>query len=95
MGESERKNQIIEELVKKAFDNYDVDDSGFLERKEIQQLFQDTCRELDVPLIEDDTLDIIISRIDINNDGKLAWDEFRDVMKPIILKGIDPIDDSM
>merc|ERR1712111_42639 len=59
----------LETIVKKAFELYDTDKSGFLEREEIKKLLNDACAELGAPAITDAQLDEVIKTVDDNGDG--------------------------
>ena len=50
----------IEEIVRKAFEIYDTDKSGFLERDEIKKLLDDACGELGADEITEKQLDAVI-----------------------------------
>merc|ERR1712072_683839 len=53
----------LETIVKKAFELYDTDKSGFLEREEIKKLLNDACAELGAPAITDAQLDEVIKML--------------------------------
>ena len=74
----------IGEIVKKAFEIYDVDKSGTLERDEVKKLLNDACGELGADAITDDQLDAVISTVDDNNDGKISYDELFQIIAPIL-----------
>lgn len=54
-----------------AFKHLDYDDSGFIERKEIMKL---------VGCDNEDVVDYILSLVDKNQDGKISFEEFRNLM---------------
>jgi Ca2+-binding EF-hand superfamily protein len=74
----------IEEIVKKAFEIYDTDKSGFLERDEIKKLLDDACGELGADEITESQLDAVIQTVDANNDGKFSFDELNQIIGPIL-----------
>ena len=74
----------IGEIVKKAFEIYDVDKSGTLERDEVKKLLNDACGELGADAITDEQLDAVISTVDDNNDGKISYDELFQIIAPIL-----------
>ena len=74
----------IEEIVKKAFEIYDVDKSGTLERDEVKKLLNDACGELGADAITDEQLDAVISTVDENNDGKISFEELFQIIAPIL-----------
>merc|ERR1711988_2028783 len=65
----------LETIVKKAFELYDTDKSGFLEREEIKKLLNDACAELGAPAITDAQLDEVIKTVDDNGDGKFSFED--------------------
>ena len=77
-------DQEIGEIVKKAFEIYDVDKSGTLERDEVKKLLNDACGELGADAITDEQLDAVISTVDDNNDGKISYDELFQIIAPIL-----------
>lgn len=78
----------IKEIIKKAFDAYDEDGSGFLEKPEIRRLLDDACKELGTPIITEEHLNKIIDVVDNNADGKFSVDELSSIIKPILKKQI-------
>ena len=84
--DSSDPDNLLKEIIKKAFDAYDADGSGFLERMEIRRLLDDACKELGTPVISDVHLDKIIDAVDVNKDGKFSIDELSTVIKPILEK---------
>ena len=74
----------LETIVKKAFELYDADNSGFLEKDEIKKLLNDACSELGAPPITDAQLDEVIKTVDDNDDGKFSFDELYKIIGPIL-----------
>jgi Ca2+-binding EF-hand superfamily protein len=60
---------------KDAFDRLDSDNSGYIERSEIQELFKEAYggNEDDVPALE---IKAFLDFFDTNEDGKISWQEF-------------------
>ena len=81
--------QEIEEIVRKAFEIYDTDKSGFLERDEIKKLLDDACGELGADEITEEQLDAVIQTVDANNDGKFSFDELNQIIGPILRQNSD------
>lgn len=65
----------IKEIIKRAFEAYDKNNSGFLEREEIRRMLDDACKELGNPMISDDHMEKIIAVIDVSKNGKFSFDE--------------------
>ena len=80
----EEEDLKLKDIVKKAFDLYDEDKSGFLEREEIKKLLNDACGELGAPPITDQQLDEVIKTVDDNGDGKFSFEELFTVIGPIL-----------
>lgn len=57
--------------VREVFNHYDRDKSGVIEAKEFARL----CEALGVEL-EDDELQVGLSIVDSDNDGRITWNEF-------------------
>ena len=77
----------IEDIVRKAFEIYDVDKSGTLERDEVKKLLNDACGELGAESITDEQLDAVIATVDANNDGKISYEELFQIIAPILRQG--------
>lgn len=83
-NEEQQQENEIKEIIKKAFDAYDEDGSGFLEEQEIRRLLDDACKELGTPTITSEHLKKIIKVVDNNGDGKFSVDELSSIIKPIL-----------
>ena len=81
---SDPNKMRLEDIVRKAFDLYDTDKSGYLEREEIKKLLNDACAELGAPTITDAQLDEVIKTVDDNGDGKFSYEELLKVIGPIL-----------
>ena len=57
-------------MVKQAFEKYDEDASGFLEKNEIKKLLREVCNEVGAPRISSKEVDAAIIENDKNGDGK-------------------------
>ena len=80
----EEEELKLKDIVRKAFDLYDADKSGYLEREEIKKLLNDACGELGAPPITDQQLDEVIKTVDDNGDGKFSFEELFVVIGPIL-----------
>ena len=79
-------DEQIKEIIRKAFQAYDEDCSGFLERQEIRRLLDDACMEFGTPMVSDEHLDNIIEAVDDNGDGMFSTDELTELFQPILEK---------
>lgn len=60
-----------DEKIIMAFKHLDFDESGFIERSEIIKL---------LGVDNESVVDYILSLVDINNDGKISFSEFKELM---------------
>ena len=74
---------IKENVLRFAFRYFDKDNSGEIEFKEIKELFS---KGIEDKSKINETLEDIIKEVDINNDGKINFNEFSIVMKKMITK---------
>ena len=70
---ADRRLLFVESSLAEAFDFFDVDGSGFLERKELIELLKES---------EADT-STLLQQIDTNNDEKISKQEFLDYFKQL------------
>lgn len=66
-------NNESKEALKKIFDNFDKDKSGFIELKELSLVSKELGDEL-----KPDEVSNIMKELDINNDGRISFNEFWD-----------------
>ena len=84
-----KKNELPSEedlraIVKRFFDTYDEDESGYLERDEIRKLLDDVCEEVGAPKATEEALGEAIEVADRNKDGKFNFAETYDLIGPIL-----------
>lgn len=89
MTSAKPNDKDIEDIVRKAFEIYDTDKSGYLERDEIKKLLDDACGELGADEITDDQLEQVIKTVDENGDGKFSFDELNKIIGPILRQNVD------
>lgn len=65
----ESQGRIEERRVKEAFELLDVDNSGFISHANLKQILGPTC--------SDEYISGIITSADVNGDGKISYDEFK------------------
>jgi Ca2+-binding EF-hand superfamily protein len=78
----------MNQMIRKAFDLYDADKSGVLDKMEIRTLLNDLMAELGAPSITDATLDKIIEMVDENNDGAFDFKEFYKIISPVLTSAL-------
>ncbi|GAB2230543.1 hypothetical protein Droror1_Dr00014813 [Drosera rotundifolia] len=64
-----------EEHLYKAFQYFDTDHSGFITRDELESAMRE------YGIADDDTIKEIISEVDSDNDGKISYEEFVNMMR--------------
>lgn len=79
-------DKIVKTLIKKAFTEYDLDGSGYLERPEMGRFVEDSCKEVGVAMVNEQHLDKIIAVFDNDKDGKISIKEFSEMVRPMIEK---------
>jgi len=77
-----RERMLSEEQLKMAFMMLDKDNSGFIELEELKAIFSSNAQKsIDSKVWVD-----MIKECDQNSDGKISFDEFKDMMQNIIKK---------
>ena len=72
---------VKDNVLRFAFRYFDKDDSGEITLDEIKELFYDSIPDKKQV---NEYIDAIIKEVDLNNDKKVSFDEFSDVMKTMI-----------
>ena len=67
------KRKEYELVVAEAFQYYDKDQSGYLDRSEIKAMLQNSSGMLGKGFLTDEAVENIISSFDINADGKISY----------------------
>lgn len=65
------KFEMNDEKIKLAFKHLDFDDSGYIERREITKLMGTDNEQV---------VDYILSIVDTDKDGKISYEEFKNLM---------------
>ena len=74
----------LQDITKKAFDAVDLDNSGYLERNEVEVVMKNVAADLGVQKPSDKEIDDVIKELDKNNDGRLSVDEFQVLIEQIL-----------
>lgn len=69
-------NQLVNSDLHAAFNAFDIDKSGFINKSELK----DAMKKLGESLT-DEEIEILCSEIDINKDGRICFDEFMQIMQ--------------
>ena len=85
-GDTQDKDDGLENLVKSVFQGYDKDGSNKLDKSEIKNLARDVCKQLGFDTIPDEVLDRFVDANDEDKDGQLDYAEFYAMAAPIFLE---------
>jgi len=79
VGSNKSGNELEESIVilREMFKAFDKDRNGYIDKKELRSTMNN---DLGISLTEQETEDMI-KEADKNNDGKLDWEEFVEIMK--------------
>ena len=75
----------FERLCDTTFDKYDIDKSGTIERKELNNIMRVVYLEIGIPLPNEDLMDEIMKDTDQNEDSRITKGEFRELFKAITI----------
>lgn len=67
----------LNELAKLAFEGSDTDHSGFIEIGEMKAIIKSMCAEIGMNPPKDKDIQNMISHLDLNNNNKLEFEEFK------------------
>lgn len=78
----ERRKYISEDVCWRAFKTFDVDGSGSIDRQELGRLLgiDDVCDVMQVEVTQKE-IDAIMDEVDTNQDGKIDFGEFLEMMR--------------
>ena len=71
-----RDKIISKKNLELAFQAFDKDNSGAISIDEIMLIFKKTNNDVDIKIFEN-----MIKEADINGDGEIEFDEFKDIME--------------
>ncbi len=83
---------IFGKIVDNTFRNADINNSGFIEKKELYILLNIIRKNLDIPLATEEDVNKELNRLDTNKDGKISKEEFRVLVKEITMFSIDQLE---
>lgn len=69
--------QNFELLICEAFQYYDTDHSGYLEKNEIKQMIDKTIMAVGGMSFDDEIIDRVIAHFDVDGDGRINIEEFK------------------
>lgn len=96
VNKEEVKKKVMDEsvfgpLVDDTFTNADTDKSGFIERGELKSVLNEISEALGIPSPTDAEIDVELKRLDTNNDGKVSKQEFRTLVKDLVMIIVEAI----
>ena len=92
----QKKNIIvekeIEDFIRKIFNTYDLDESGYQERPELKKLLEDICEDQGVQdKMSDTQVNTFLKMVDTNGDGQIDIDEMLSQLGLVIFR-LDALD---
>ena len=84
----EAKKKILSEevfgpLVDQTFSDADTDKSGYIDKKELKPLLTKISKQLSLPVPDDKDIQDGLKQLDMNQDGKLQFNEFLPFYKQV------------
>lgn len=92
----EVKKKVLDEsvfgpMVDDLFNSADTDKSGFIDRAELKKLLAELGQILEIPPPSDNDVENELKRLDDNKDGKISKQEFRKLVKELVLLVVENI----
>jgi calmodulin len=76
--------QKLRNLSEAAFKKVDIDQSGFVEKNELQKVMEDVAKDIGTERPSKDDVDEVLKELDENKDGKLSLDEFQVLIEQVL-----------
>ena len=76
-----------ETYIRRMFNSYDDDDNGYLDKQEFVKVVKSMIKDLAEGQTDEEIEEIAIEsidRFDLNQNGKIEYDEFRELVKFLI-----------
>ncbi|KAJ8263803.1 hypothetical protein GJAV_G00141440 [Gymnothorax javanicus] len=70
-----------EEVIKKAFQVLDKDNSGFIEWNEIKYILSTVPSSVPIVPLSDEEAEAVLQAADVDGDGRIDFNEFSDLIK--------------
>lgn len=85
--------QAIAQVSNNAFDKYDTDHSGNIDRAELKHMFTEAIQEFGFSgPVSDSEYDEVLTRADVNRDGRVTKDEFVPIMRKVLREIINVLE---
>lgn len=76
-----------EDAIQELFNFYDKNKSGFIEEKELLEAFKDLAKKMgNKEEVTEEYIHEIMREFDVDNDGKLCFEEFREVGEDLLIE---------
>ena len=82
---------ILEPLVNKTFEEYDVNNSGYIEKEELEVILKEIYASLMLAPPSNEEVNKELKRLDSDKDGRLKIDEYRQLIIDLILFSINEL----
>ena len=79
----EEKLKHVTQVAKEIFNAYDTDKSGYIDKKELKPLLTKISKQLSLPVPDDKDIQDRLKQLDMNQDGKLQFNEFLPFYKQV------------
>lgn len=76
--------QKLRNLTEAAFKKVDIDQSGFVEKDELQKVMEDVAKDIGVEKPTREDVDEVLKELDENKDGRLSLDEFQVLIEQVL-----------
>lgn len=74
----------LHQITKAAFLAVDTDESGFLEKDELEQVMNNVALDIGVEKPTQEEVNEVLNELDENGDGKLSLDEFQVLIEQVL-----------
>ena len=71
----------LAEVTKAVFDSVDTDGSGEVDRSELQNAMTMVATQAEIPPPDGEAVTAAMNALDVNQDGKISVDEFKELVK--------------
>lgn len=76
--------QKLRNLTESAFKKVDIDQSGFVEKDELQKVMEDVAKDIGVEKPTKEDVEEVLKELDENKDGRLSLDEFQVLIEQVL-----------
>lgn len=80
------------QVSNQAFDNFDTDHSGYVDKAELKQMLDYVATEYPFTVPSDEDLTRILQALDVDSNGRVTKDEFLPLVKSIFQEIIEMLE---